>query len=174
MNFYIADLHLGHENIIRLSKRPFKSVDEMDRTIIDNINKTVKPTDDLWILGDFSYKGAKDPIEYLKQINCKKHLIIGNHDNKLLSDLNAKKYFNTITNYKKINDNGRAVVLCHYPIAEWDGYFRGSYHLFGHVHNNFSNPWYKYMSSLDNCYNVGVDVTDFKPVTLDQLINKSV
>ena len=78
--------------------------------------------------------------------------------------------FVDIKHYDKINDNGRQVVLCHYPIAEWDGYFKGVYHLYGHVHNNFANPWYKIMGSLKNCYNVGVDVCDYKPVTLDELI----
>lgn len=170
MNYYMADLHLGHKNIMRLSNRPFSSVEEMDKTIIDNINSIIKPEDDLYILGDFSFKSGKNPVEYLKQINCKKHLIIGNHDGIILSNNEARKQFVEITNYKRIDDNGRMVILCHYPIAEWDGYFRGSYHLFGHVHNNFTNPWYKYMSSLENCFNVGVDVTNFKPVTLDQLI----
>ena len=39
--FYIADLHLGHSNIIRLSKRPFNNVAEMDNALIDNWNKVV-------------------------------------------------------------------------------------------------------------------------------------
>ena len=34
MNFYIADTHFGHDNIRRLSKRPFKTIEEMDKTII--------------------------------------------------------------------------------------------------------------------------------------------
>ena len=31
MNYYIADEHLGHANIIRLSHRPFNDVDTMDK-----------------------------------------------------------------------------------------------------------------------------------------------
>lgn len=172
MNFYTADLHLGHANIIRLNERPFSSVEEMDKTIIDNINYLVKSTDDLYILGDFTYKGG-DPVEYLKKINGRKHLIVGNHDKRTISNPEARKLFEDIKHYAEIEDNGRRIILFHYPIAEWDGYFRDSYHLFGHVHNNFDNPWHDYMSNLKNCFNVGVDVTNFHPVTLDELLETS-
>jgi calcineurin-like phosphoesterase family protein len=53
----------------------------------------------------------------------------------------------------------------HYPIEEWDGFFRGSYHLYGHVHNNDNG-----LRIIDRRYNVGVDVNDFEPKTLDELI----
>lgn len=172
MNYYTADLHLGHKNIITLCDRLFNSVEEMDQTIIDNINNTVSAKDDLYILGDFSYKSGKSPIEYLKQINCKKHLIIGNHDSFMLTLPNIHRYFDSIDFYRILNDSGHEVVMFHYPLAEWAGFFRGSYHLYGHVHNNFTNPWHGYMPTLDHRFNVGVDVTDFKPVTLDQLIAK--
>jgi len=34
-NFYIADLHLGHENAMRrFDHRPFESLEEQDRAII--------------------------------------------------------------------------------------------------------------------------------------------
>ena len=31
MNYYISDLHLFHENLIRFDNRPFKSMEEMYR-----------------------------------------------------------------------------------------------------------------------------------------------
>ena len=91
MNYYIADTHFGHDNIRRLSHRPFKTIEEMDKTITNNWNSRVRDNDDVYILGDFSYK-SKDPISYLKQLNGRKHLIVGNHDTKLLKNNDCKKY----------------------------------------------------------------------------------
>ena len=55
MNYYISDLHIGHTNILKLSHRPFDTMDEMIEKIIKNWNKTVKTKDDVYILGDVFY-----------------------------------------------------------------------------------------------------------------------
>lgn len=167
--YYIADMHLGHENIIRLSNRPFDSVEEMDKVLIDNYNSVVTDEDDVYFLGDVSFKG-KDPVAYLKQMKGKKHLIVGNHDGAILKNPAARKMFEEISDYKDISDNGRRVILFHYPIAEWNGYFRNSYHIYGHIHNNDKNEVWAYMSKLKNCFNAGVDLTEFMPRTLDWFI----
>jgi calcineurin-like phosphoesterase family protein len=36
--WFTADFHFGHGNIIRYCNRPFQSVEEMDRTILDRLN----------------------------------------------------------------------------------------------------------------------------------------
>ena len=78
---YIADLHLGHNNIIRHCNRPFKDVNEMDAVLIRNWNNTVRNDDDIYILGDVCYtKGDISTIDYLKRLNGRKYIIIGNHD----------------------------------------------------------------------------------------------
>ena len=33
-NFYISDLHIGHENILRFDNRPFADVNEMNNKLI--------------------------------------------------------------------------------------------------------------------------------------------
>ena len=38
MDYYIADTHFGHEAILSECRPQFKSIDEMDKFIIDNIN----------------------------------------------------------------------------------------------------------------------------------------
>lgn len=78
--YFTADLHLGHEGIIRACQRPFQSADEMDRAIVQNWNQTVARNDEIYILGDFTMKPASEAHEYLKRLNGRKYLIRGNHD----------------------------------------------------------------------------------------------
>lgn len=169
MNFYIADTHFGHDNIRRLANRPFDTVEEMDKTIISNWNSRVTDNDDVYILGDFSFK-SKDPIAYLRQLRGCKHLIVGNHDNKLLKDPDCKNYLTEIVDIKMVNDNGTQIVCCHYPMVEWNGYYRNVLHFYGHIHNNFSNETNQYISKIRNAYNVGVDIIGYAPQTLEEIL----
>tara|TARA_Y100000310_G_C20698531_1_gene827510 strand:+ start:6571 stop:6885 length:315 start_codon:yes stop_codon:yes gene_type:complete len=53
--YMTADSHFSHENIIKYCDRPFDSVEEMDRTLIDNWNAVV-PEDGVVIhAGDFAF-----------------------------------------------------------------------------------------------------------------------
>lgn len=138
--------------------------------IIQRWNRKVHPQDTVYILGDmfFKYQDIEVVKTILKQLNGKKILIRGNHDN-FLNQIVWKDYFAAVKDYMKINDNGRDVILFHYPVEEWDGYFRGSYHLYGHVHNSDNGT----VSVKKNRFNVGVDVNDFEPKTLDELIKRN-
>jgi hypothetical protein len=60
------------------------------------------------------------------------------------------------------------VILFHYPIEEWNGYYRNSYMLYGHVHENMDG-----IKKHPRKFNVGVDVNDFEPKTLDELIESN-
>ena len=62
--------------------------------------------------------------------------------------------------------------MCHYPIAEWDGFFRGTIHIYGHIHNN-KNDAYHIMSQYDNALNAGCMVNGYMPVTLEELIENN-
>lgn len=84
MIFYTADLHFGHEAVIKFSNRPFKTIEEHDNFIIHVWNDTVTDNDDIYIVGDFAYRNKISDETYLRRLNGKKHLIIGNHDLKYL------------------------------------------------------------------------------------------
>lgn len=168
MIYYTSDLHLCHENIINLCERPYSTVDEMNNDIIEKWNRKVKNGDTVYIIGDmfFKQKDSRYVSQTLLKLNGEKILVTGNHDKFLKVLENPYRYFKKITDYAKIQDQGRQVILFHYPIEEWDGFFRGSYHLYGHVHNSTSNQ----LKLIKNRYNVGVDVNGFEPRTLDELI----
>ena len=169
MIYYTSDLHIGHENIMRLCKRPYNSTHQMNTDIIYKWNQKVKPEDTVYILGDmfFKFQDIQYVKDVLKMLKGKKILIKGNHDH-FLQQLNWRDYFDKVCDYLKIKDNGRDVILMHYPIEEWDGFFRGSYHLYGHVHNSDNG-----LRKIDRRYNVGVDINDFEPKTLDELIERN-
>ena len=172
MIYYTSDLHLGHENIIKHCNRPFSSVVEMDRVLINNWNSVITNRDQVYIAGDIAFRGNKaDIIAKIRRLNGKKFLVVGNHDGWLLNDEDFKNLFVTIDLRLTVSDNGRKVVIHHYPMVEWDGFFRGSYHVYGHIHNG-SPQAAAIMKTIPNAFNAGVDLNDFMPQTLDTLINR--
>lgn len=177
MIYYTSDLHLGNKNIIGYENRPYKTVDEMDADLIYKWNAKVGRDDHVYVLGDFCFKGASRAIEYLELLNGYIHLIRGNHDH-FMSQKSMEMWrwnsdkgeMTTLEGwYKHIEDNGREVVLCHFPIMYWDGMDdRGSYHLYGHMHSrpNMQHPH-------KDAFNVGVDVNNYMPVALDELLERN-
>lgn len=83
MDYFIADQHYGHANIVLYCGRPFKDVLEMDEYMTTRWNETVKPTDTVFHLGDLCLHYTKAEKEALwKRLNGDKTLILGNHDHK--------------------------------------------------------------------------------------------
>lgn len=66
MVFFTADLHFHHEKIIKHTQRPFHNAEEMNRVLIKKWNDKVTYGDEVYILGDFTMKGA----EYASAILC--------------------------------------------------------------------------------------------------------
>ena len=181
---YISDLHLGHANIIGIDGRPFSDVEEMNRRIIDNWNKKVKPGDQVYILGDFCWGKEDDWVRFLEQLRGAKSLIKGNHDLKQYSN-NLKRHLQDIKEYKEIRDNGRGVIMCHYPIPFHKlDYKPDVYMLYGHVHTTREYEAMKTIRSwaqatcenrgdcVGNFINVGCMMPwmDYTPRTLDEII----
>lgn len=178
-NFYIADIHFGHANIIRYDRRPFGSVEEMDEALISNWNSVVSCDDSVYVLGDISWHNTGRTVEILDRLTGIKHLIRGNHDK--LSGTVASR-FESVGDYLTLDDSGTQVVMSHYPMPFWDGQLEDSVHLYGHIHNtpqwNILLRWQEELRREQNIpvrmYNVGcmMDYMDYTPRTLDEIIEK--
>lgn len=172
MKFFTADTHFSHEKILRLANRPFHSLTDMEDSIIKNWNNKVMKSDDIFIIGDFMYRGnGLEANKILKRLNGKKYLVTGNHENYLKDSAFDSTLFMWIKDYYSFKENKQKYVLFHYPILEWDGYYSGAIHLYGHVHNNNT---VKFKSLLGpKAINVGMDVNNFTPLSQKEILQKA-
>lgn len=172
MNLYTSDLHLGHANVIKFDGRPFADVDEMDRMLIEMWNARVRPEDNVYIIGDLCYRSGKPAEWYLKQLSGIKHLVIGNHDGKILKDEKAMSYFESVDKMMHVSDEGNQLCLCHYPIAEWNGFHRGHWLVYGHIHNRTDDA-YHFMKTREHALNAGCMINNYMPATFKELVRNN-
>ena len=140
---YIADCHFYHNRICsEMDRRGFSGYEEMNEHMIEQWNIKVRQKDDVFILGDFSIAKGDATVKILDRLNGKLHLIIGNHDKYLEDRTFDRSRFRSIEHYAEIHDNGRNVILSHYPLFCYKGQYRRDksgnplvYMLYGHVHN---------------------------------------
>ena len=172
MIFYTADLHFGHENVIKFCNRPFSDIEEMNEALIKNWNSVVTENDTVYIVGDFCYRSAFTMKPVLMRLKGTKHLITGNHDHVWLKSIKPDDFFASISPLMEIADGDNIVVLCHYPMLCWNRSNHGSIHIHGHIHNNLHRDENGFIFSVlrdIKAYNAGVDVNGYVPVTLEQL-----
>lgn len=138
MKTYVtADLHFGHENIIKFcapTRGHFKDADHMNEEMVRMWNEIVNPEDNVYILGDVAFMQAQKAAEMVNRLNGRKILIQGNHDVKTLRDPMFRMCFAEIHVYHEIDWRGTRVCMFHYPIAEFNQMHRGAVHFHGHLH----------------------------------------
>ena len=184
--FFTSDTHYGHSNICSATTnwkdsenltRKFYSLGEMNSAIVNNINSIVSEDDILFHLGDWSFGGFEKIEEFRTQIQCKNiHLILGNHDHHIRRNKgDVQKLFSSVNDYLFLDIRQEIskkevikyqMILCHYPIASWDGMSSGTYHLHGHVHL----PEHLRVHE-GRAMDVGVDGNGLEPISLRQVVN---
>ncbi|HTN99244.1 MAG TPA: hypothetical protein VL068_01110, partial [Microthrixaceae bacterium] len=179
--WFTSDLHLGHNNIIRYCARPFSSVDEMDEALVQRWNETVADEDRIWVLGDFALGDIGASLALTSTLRGRKILLAGNHDRCWAGT--GKKTHEWTERYLEAGFDevlqgeqtmsivGEQVRLCHFPY-EGDSHDHdrfvgnrpiddGGWLLHGHVHERWRQR--------QRMINVGVDVNDFCPVSIDEI-----
>ena len=160
--FFTADTHFGDHRTINIWRRPFANTTEMDVLLIERWNASVSPEDEVWHLGDVARRPGQ-VSEILSLLNDTKHLLRGNNDSE---ETLAAPGWASVGDYAELNINGLELVLCHYPFRSWNRQHRGSINLHGHSHGR--------LKPMRRQFDVGVDVHGFAPVTLAQLLPRTV
>jgi calcineurin-like phosphoesterase family protein len=155
--WFTADTHFGHGAALGRFGRPFASVADMDEALIARWNEQVGRNDEVWHLGDFAYRVAPERLTaLLARLNGIKHLVTGNNDG---PDTVALAGWASVQTYRELELDGVRLVLCHYPFRTWNGMYKGALNLHGHSHGQ--------LAGLTRQVDVGVDVWDYRPITLD-------
>lgn len=170
----ISDTHFQHENILKFTDsntgelvrgNRFSSVEEMNETMVENWNKTVKPGDLVYHLGDVFMGPREDFLKLWKGLNGSKRLILGNHDDAkffIKHELVTK-----VIMWRMFTEFG--LLLSHVPIHE-SGLRRGSptdetapmlLNIHGHIHQNPSP------TKHHRC--VCVEHIDYTPINIEEL-----
>lgn len=167
--WFISDTHFFHQNILGFTGsdgkpiRPgWASVEEMNEAMVDRWNAVVKPEDTVWHLGDVAFKvneRAADLDILLGRLKGKKNMLLGNHDN-LGSEI-LRKHFAKIELWKAFPKAG--FTCTHIPIR-LDMMRDTAVNVHGHIHQN--------MMTEKGYINVSVEVRDFTPVHMDQIIQE--
>lgn len=157
--FFTSDTHFNHDNIIKFCNRPFKSVERMNEVLIKNWNARVKPEDTVIHLGDFCYKAKTklNPQEIIDRLNGNIVFVKGNHDNN--NGLNSR-----ITSL--VMEIGNRTVYCVHNPGDFNPHIR--LNLVGHVHENWRVTKRKRRKCI--LVNVGVDVWNYHPVTINEIL----
>lgn len=185
-DYFTADLHIGHDKVAEL--RGYDNARHHDLTIMTSLMATVKPGDNLWILGDLTNGLRNHEIATLHRLSrslpdVKLHLVAGNHDS--IHPMSSKahrqhtawsKVFTSIQATGTLKINGQRAILCHFPYAgdhteeerheQWRPRDLGAPIIHGHTHA--STPVsHSPASTLQIC--VSLDAWGHKPVSKETL-----
>lgn len=189
--FFTSDTHFNQERTLKLSKRPFRTLSDMNLTMMSNWNKTVGMSDVVVHAGDFGDSSfindlnfhtlkfvlgnyeRDDVDDFVKNIACPV-LITDYDEHKLKPYTDTDKTVDEIKKgrhveiYKKclpITLNNQNYLVVHEPInsALRKDYFNGKDYtvLFGHIHGR--------AFAKKNGFDLASDYHNYTPISLDDV-----
>lgn len=159
--WFTSDTHFWHKRILDFcpdTRLGHTDVDAMSEALIWQWNDQVKKGDLVYHLGDFSFGSYEQTMDTLKRLKGSIHQIEGNHDS-VLSRQEIRKRFSSFQTYKEVRIDNIKVCMFHFPMWEWHHCHKGSFHLFGHVHETYSTV-------RGRSLNVGIDARPNKDMRL--------
>jgi calcineurin-like phosphoesterase family protein len=192
--WFTSDLHFNHVNIMLPSytrrEETFPDLQAMNEGLVQRWNERVKPDDDVYLIGDLAMGKKAEALPYLNRLVGHKHLIFGNHDYKdhkctavhpAILQAYKEGVLETTVESLPVLENGKRLFLHHEPCSVPETF---DYVFCGHVHESFTRarwdaerlntetgkPGVAVADPDGNIINVGVDVSDYKPMTLEELL----
>jgi calcineurin-like phosphoesterase family protein len=180
--WFSSDWHLFHNNVIHLSKRPFRNNGEMHEAIVSRMLAVCRPGDTLVLVGDITFGNTEQTravLNALRKAGVRLVIVRGNHDPDTMQLYNMG--FDLVVDRMEFRIRGRRVVVHHFPFRPslWKQlrqmlkgirlkYMRRrmkddgeTFLIHGHTHSN--------RRLEGRALHVGVDAWDFKPVSLRQI-----
>lgn len=180
IDYFWSDPHFGHANVIQYSSRPFGCVEEMNAILVDNYNAAVQPGDTCLWVGDCFLCSFDVAAGFMRRLNGRKILVLGNHDRSALrmSDLG----FDVVTNALTLRIAGQPVRVSHLPyrgmdsrepkrsdddkekvgsLPTWERRGAAEWLLHGHTHSK--------KRQQGQAIHVGVDAWDYRPASIAEI-----
>lgn len=162
-NYFISDLHLGHERVLSFDDRPFSSIEEHDAHLTKSCAELGRPGRQLWILGDVAFRSGhlRNFMDVVKPRWGAVHLIRGNHDDRVAWKM--RNLFDSAHEsfYVRI-DKQIKVYMSHYAHRVWRNSHHGSYHVHGHSHGA--------LPRLGRSMDVGANCIEYAPISMDRVV----
>ena len=165
--WFISDTHFQHTNILKYSPSRaalFNNTKKMDEVLIDNWNKTIKPEDKVYHLGDVTFGSKEYYADNIHpRLNGNKRLIVGNHDN--IKFFTERKLFQKIMLWRVFNDPAYPFLFSHVPVFQREIDDRVKQPNAKNIHGHFHDD----LSPTKNHFCVCVEQTNFKPIHIEEI-----
>jgi calcineurin-like phosphoesterase family protein len=160
--WFVSDLHYYHGKPFIIGPRGYGTLTEAMQDLKQKWKQYVSPQDIVINLGDLIVGAGDKTTEAMYEmlaLPCAHHYFLwGNHNagaqqfyDKALDDMQFQAgievypltlpgyNFTYLGNYAEVQIDGQIAVLCHYPIASWNGIAKDAVHLHGHCHRNLKD-----------------------------------
>lgn len=81
-------------------------------------------------------------------------------------------YFESVDKMMHVTDGDRQICLCHFPIAEWNSYHKGHWHIYGHIHGRVDDT-YHFMKNKEKALNAAACINNYSPSSVNELIRNN-
>ena len=165
MIWFTSDWHISHSNIIRYCNRPFSSIEEMNKAILDNFFSMVRKGDTVYFLGDLSFNrnSIREVNKKIVDAGIRFVFIVGNHEYeniKLIKELFPETY-DLLSTRLQVRGKVVEVTMCHYAMKVWHKSHFNSWNLYAHSHGS--------LKPEGKQWDVGVDNNSFFPISINDI-----